>query len=415
MNQPSVTPPAAGRPERLLATLEQLLAIDATEVKGALDRASDLVGAVLDAEKVDVFVYDAGSQALVARGVSDTPLGRLEHEVGLDRMLLRNRGRTVATYITGRSWHTGRADQDPEESVGVKETLGIRSLLVAPLVVAGERRGVLAVCSTQPEHFTRDDLGFLEAVARWTGMVLHRAELVERIAIDAAAQARQATADELVTILAHDLRAPLTPLRGWLSMLHKQATIDGHAANIQATVAMERSLLRLERIIADLLDTTRLEQDIFALIAEPVDLGALARDTAGTLSAAEGRIEVVGLAELVVECDGQRVRQALENLLTNALTHAPSSAPIMVALRAETREDGEWAILSVGDRGPGIAPELLPRLFTRFSGSRATKGLGLGLYLARGIAAAHGGTLTVESEPGQGAIFRLALPLRQEL
>ncbi len=415
MNQPSATPPAAGRPERLLATLEQLLAIDATEVNSALNRASNLVAEVLGAEKVDIFLHEPSSQTLVARGTSDTPLGRLEHEIGLHLMPLANKGRTVETFVTGISWHTGRADQDPQELAGIKEGLGIRSMLIAPLVVAGELRGVLSVCSTQPEHFTRDDLGFLEAVARWTGMVLHRAELVEHIARDAAEKARRATADELVTVLAHDLRGPLTPLRGRLSMLLQRAEREGLTAFVHDALAMERSLLRLERLIADLLDSARLEQGIFALIPDVVNLGELVRDTAAMLNAGDGQIELAGPAELVVECDAQRVRQALENLLTNARAHAPSDVPIMVELRTETRTDGEWAILSVQDSGPGIAPELAPRLFTRFSGGRATKGLGLGLYLARGIAEAHGGTLTVESVPGQGATFRLALPLRQEL
>ena len=76
----------------------------------------------------------------------------------------------------------------------------------------------------------------------------------------------------------------------------------------------------------------------------------------------------------------------------------------------EEREDGAWALLTVRDSGPGIAPELLPKLFTRFARGEGSQGLGLGLYLARGIAEAHGGTLTVDSTPGKGTRFVLALP-----
>jgi signal transduction histidine kinase len=84
--------------------------------------------------------------------------------------------------------------------------------------------------------------------------------------------------------------------------------------------------------------------------------------------------------------------------------------PVIVELTTERRKGGNVAVITVKDAGPGITPDLLPRLFTRFTSGGAKRGLGLGLYLARGIAQAHGGTLTVDSTPGKGASFRLELP-----
>ena len=109
--------------------------------------------------------------------------------------------------------------------------------------------------------------------------------------------------------------------------------------------------------------------------------------------------------------DADRLRQALENLLGNALRHSPEGMPVIVEVTTERRENTTWAVITVQDAGPGIAPDLLPRLFTRFASGGNTKGLGLGLYLARGIAIAHGGTLTADAIPSKGASFRLALPL----
>jgi two-component system OmpR family sensor kinase len=114
---------------------------------------------------------------------------------------------------------------------------------------------------------------------------------------------------------------------------------------------------------------------------------------------------------LVLVADPDRLRQALENVLANALQHSPVGAAVGVAIVREQRSDGLWAVVSVQDQGPGIAPELLPRLFTRFAAGPQSVGLGLGLYLAHSIAAAHGGTLTVASTPGAGDCFQFALRL----
>jgi signal transduction histidine kinase len=108
--------------------------------------------------------------------------------------------------------------------------------------------------------------------------------------------------------------------------------------------------------------------------------------------------------------DPERVRQALENLLANALRHAPEGTCVRLDLRRDRRPTGAWVLLSMSDEGPGVAPELLPHLFERFTAGAGSQGLGLGLYLARRIAEAHGGTLTVQSSPGAGACFTISLP-----
>lgn len=399
------------RQSRRLATLEGLLAIQATDSKRALTQASQLVVETLKADKVDVFLYEPTVDTLVAAGTSDTPMGRRQIALGLNLLPVSNGGKTVDVFQTGEPYFSGHVEQDADELRGIKYGLGIRSAMAVPLDVDGIRRGAVQVDSAQPEWFAVEDLDFLGAVARWIGLVLHRAELVERITQEVSANARRAAADELVMILAHDLRGPLTALKGRVFMTKMRAEREGHQAYQVDVNAMLGAVDRLERMINDLLDTARLDQGIFTVMPEVVDLAALARETASILQTREGEIEVQTPDELCVEVDIQRIRQVLENLLTNARKHSLDGVPVSLDVRSETRDDGPWAIVTVSDTGPGIPPERLPTLFTRFSAGRGSKGLGLGLYLARGIAEAHGGTLTVDSKPGNGAAFRLAFPV----
>jgi DNA-binding CsgD family transcriptional regulator len=188
------------RDQRLLTTLQQLLAIEALDRTAALSEAADLVSAALSADKVDAFLYQDEIESLVALGTSDTPMGRRQHELGLDRLQLANDGRAVEVYRTGGSFITGRADEDPAEVRGLIEGLGIRSQILCPLRVRGECRGVLSAVSARADFFDEDDLRFLEAVAGWIGIVLHRAELIEERAQAAVRRGRQEAAAEVARL-----------------------------------------------------------------------------------------------------------------------------------------------------------------------------------------------------------------------
>src|SRR3954447_8059726 len=402
---------AGGEHDRLLVTLERLLAIEATEFGGALSQAASLVAEALGAEKVDAFILDPAVSTLVAVGVSDTPLGQRQVALGLNRLPLANGGRVVEIFESGTSYRTGRAERDARELVGIKQALGVRSTIGTLLRVDGAARGVLQASSTRPNAFAGRDLQFLEAVARWVGMVAHRAELVERIAAEAIERGRRRVAEELITVLAHDLRNYLTPLKGRIDLIRRRALRDGRQDFVADAEEMSLTLARLQRLIADLLDVGRLEQGIFAVDPQPIDLVALVQDAAARFRAEQTEICVEAPVQLVLSADPDRIDQALENLLANALKRSPEGAPVAVTAAEEQRETGRWAVVTVSDQGPGIPPEMLPRLFTRFAAGPGSTGLGLGLYLASNIAAAHDGTLKVDSTPGKGARFELALPV----
>lgn len=396
--------------DRRLITLERLLAIPAIDVTTALDQASQLVARELGADKVDAFLLDSTTGTLVAAGMTETPMLNRERAIGLDRLPLINGGWLAEVFDTGIPYLTGHADGDPRALPGFTQGLGVRSMMIVPFDVNNERRGVLQAVSTQTDQFSERDLDFLQAVARWMGMVAHKAELIEEITHEAAELGRRAAAEDLITILAHDLRNYLTPLKARIELIRQRAHRDHRARDLRDAIEAAAALDRLKRMISDLLDAGRLEQGLFTVTPIPVDLAPLVRETASAMRTPATDIQIHVFREVIVNADPERVRQALENLLTNAVQHAPPGTPVVVALNTARQDGRMWATIAVCDQGPGIPADILPQLFERFQRGPRSTGLGLGLYLAHQIALAHAGTLTAESSLGIGTCFCIALP-----
>jgi DNA-binding CsgD family transcriptional regulator len=186
--------------DRLLGTLEGLLAIRSLELRGALDEAAMPVLNALGADKIDVFLYQPESDSLVAMGASDTPLAHRQRQLGLDRLAIANGGRAVEAYRTGLPVVHGHVDEDEDELKGVKDGLGVRSQLNVPLHVNGELRGVLSAVSSQAERFTDRDLHFAQAIAGWIGIVTGRAELAGAMTQQAFERGRRDAAAELTRL-----------------------------------------------------------------------------------------------------------------------------------------------------------------------------------------------------------------------
>jgi two-component system, OmpR family, sensor kinase len=396
---------------RRLETLERLLAIEVGDLETALTHTCDVIAEAVRADKVDAFLYEPSKDTLVALGSSTQPLSSLQRKLGLDLLPVSNGGHVVSVFQTGQTFVSGRLDEDPDELKGVTQGLGVRSAIGVALDVAGNRRGMVMIASQQPDFFTAEDARFAESIVRWVGVVTHNAELTQEIARNAVERGRRTVAEELVTVLAHDLRNFVSPIGARLQVMQRRAASENRDRDVADSEAALRSVHRLSRLISDLLDVARLDQGVMKLDVQPVDLAKVASDVAGTLATPEHRVDVNFSEETIVAADTDRVRQTVENLVANAIRHSPEGAPVQIFVTTQRQPAHECGVLEVRDKGPGIAADIMPRVFERFAADRSSPGLGLGLYLAKSIAAAHGGDLTVVSPPGTGSRFTLTLPL----
>jgi PAS domain S-box-containing protein len=230
--------------------------------------------------------------------------------------------------------------------------------------------------------------------------------------VTALKQLQQLTRDFLA-LVAHDMRSPLQSVLMQLEVLLLRTQGAAAEVPVSALQSMRRSGQQLDRLVRDLLDASRIEARGLTLDVSAVDVAQLASavvsQLAGTLGSHPVRIDVEG-SPLPVSADARRVEQILTNLLENSSKYAAEGTPIRVVVSASAG----GTTLSVVDEGPGISPEELPRLFDRYFQTQQARskrrGLGLGLFITKGLVEAHGGIITVESALGRGSTFRVRLP-----
>ena len=222
--------------------------------------------------------------------------------------------------------------------------------------------------------------------------------------------------DDFMSMVSHELRTPLNTLhlQTQLRLNQLKAGRVGEIGQLQAMAERDdRQIRSMVRLIDDMLDVSRIRTGRLAVTPAATDLADLVRRTCDNFAeqaqAASSSVTLQAPDALVVECDPFRIEQVVTNLITNALRYG-GGTPVHVRVQWE----GELALVAVRDQGPGIAPEDQARIFGQFERSEAVRGkapgLGLGLYIARQIAEAHGGDIRVESRLGHGAEFQLRLP-----
>ncbi len=226
-------------------------------------------------------------------------------------------------------------------------------------------------------------------------------------------QARsEARLRSFVADASHELRTPVATIRGYAE-LYRVRGLEAKGALDDAMARTEAEAIRMGSLVDDLLTLARADQDR-PLDLAPVDLSELAADAAADARAVDQDrpIDTALAGPLEVAGDQARLRQVVANLLTNALVHTPAGTPV----RVETRRDGDTAVLTVSDDGPGMAPETTARAFERFyradpSRSRHSGGSGLGLSIVEAMVTAHHGTVALDSSPTNGTSVTVRLPL----
>jgi signal transduction histidine kinase len=218
--------------------------------------------------------------------------------------------------------------------------------------------------------------------------------------------------EDFLSVAAHELRNPLTAITGFAQLMQR-----GERYSERAVTAILSQTARLQRLVGDLVDASRLETGQLKLRRTRIDLVELVRASAEHAQATSARHSVrvsAPAGPLEGWWDRDRLDQVLGNLLSNAIKYAPAGGDV----RIQVDDLGAEARVSVEDRGLGIPPEALPRLFERFyrvqhPEAGEIQGLGLGLYITKSLVEAHGGRIAVESEPGRGSTFSFTLPYGQ--
>jgi len=339
---------------------------------------------------------------------------RAIEQSGLDADLDEAQGSSEAfEKLTSKTYDCLLVDHDLTDLSGTDFTRQLRergNLTPVVLVTRQQDEALLqtAVDAGITDFIPKGDLSPRRLALRVRFAIrIGRAE-AESAKLLAAANLAARARDDILAVVSHDLRGPLHAISLACEALREEAA--GAAARYIG--AIERASHRAERLIADLLDATAIENGALTLARGIVDASALVKQAAADheLLVKESGSQItahVPAEPTLVAADRDRVLQVLSNLIGNALKHA-RGAPIDI----ELQKRGKDAIIAVRDKGPGIEESALPHVFDRYWHGRTKKGgAGLGLAIAKGIVEAHGGSIRVAGKRGEGTEFSFTLPL----
>ncbi len=300
----------------------------------------------------------------------------------------------------------------PEEPPLVE--LGLRTRVIAPLQLGVRTIGALSLVRTEPGSFAPEEVELVSLLGRFVAAAVQniRTYDAERTTVEELRRLSELRAD-FVSLVSHELRSPMAAVIGSARTLQqrwRELRPEQREAFL-AVIGDETS--RLAALIGDVLDSSRIDAGTFGYTFTDVDLASVVREA----SAAAG----LGQDDVAIELDAppllptvrgdrERLRQLIDNLISNALKYSEAGSSVDVVAAAS---NGAIEV-RVRDRGPGVAPEHQRLIFEKFGRANvrdARPGTGLGLFISRSFAEAHGGSLTVESSLGEGATFVLRLPV----
>lgn len=336
--------------------------------------------------------------------------------------------------ISGKAFQTGAAHlyRTPAETAAAMRdvsaanrdilraaTLGVAeplSAIAIPLIAGETKVGVLMLENLrQPASFAPADLEFIQAVGDLIALSLNSARLRQDLTeTQAISEANRLKAD-VISILAHEMRTPLTSIKGYSTALLMDEIAFNPETQREFLQIIDEECDVLQDLIRDLLESSVIDAGLLKLELQPVKLERLTAEAMEDVARRSRQHRL--LADFspdfpLVEADPERITQVLRNLLDNAVKYSPAGGLIVVRGQAQAGE----VIVSVADQGVGIAPDDLNRLFERFfrvqSGQHIV-GSGLGLPIARTIIESHGGRIWAESQLGHGSTFYFTLPRRR--
>lgn len=294
------------------------------------------------------------------------------------------------------------------------ERYGIASMAVAPLRVRGRMLGTIVTWRDGGRSpYRADDLTLLQDLSDRAALAIDNAHLYQQV------QQALKHRTEFLSIASHELKTPLTSLKGYIQLLQRtlERSPDDSLRLKRTAASLQTQASRFETLVADLLDASRIQQGRLDLVPEPVDLRPLADEVLQRFAHVQieeqprrHRLVLDAPESLVGLWDRVRLDQVLTNLVANAIKYSPDGGEVRVTVGLQ----GSEAEIVVCDEGVGISAVEQAHLFQPFvrgSAGAHSGGTGLGLYISRTIVEQHGGRIQVESEPGRGSRFVVRLPL----
>jgi signal transduction histidine kinase len=381
----------------------------------------------LDAAEAGVMMlYDSSDQQLVMRAAH-----------GYDFSILKQVRLAPGEATCGTTFETGEAQFYPtaEAVVAARKNLSpanrkvvqaatarvkrVQSAVCIPLFTSEAKIGVLMLENQhRPGSFAHDDLVFLQAVADLIALSIENVRLKEELQITQSLEEANRLKAELISTLAHEMRTPLTSIKGYSTALLMEETTFSPETQQEFLQIIDEECTVLQDLIHDLLESSIIDAGLLKLEPQPIMLPRLAQDVVDDMIRRTRKHSFVVDFEKgangfpIVDADPRRIEQVLRNLLDNAVKYSPDGG--LVVVRGEIHKDE--VVVSVADQGVGIAPEHVNRLFEKFfrveSGlGRHVVGSGLGLPIARTIVESHGGRIWAESQEGEGTTLYFTLPL----
>ena len=292
------------------------------------------------------------------------------------------------------------------------DTLPMTEAMYVPLRTSGDALGVLRLRWRQDAPPTTEQRGLLEGFQRHIALVVDRQRLRDARAQGQALAESERLGHALLNAVSHELRTPIAALEAATTAL-----LSGPEPAVQRTLAEEirQASRRLNQLVANLLDMARIESGQVRPRLDWCDAADLVNAALARVESrlADRRVAVQVAPGLpLLRADARLLEQALVDLLLNAASHTPAGTPVEVSVAA----DGASLAIAIADRGPGLAPEALPRVFDKFyrAPGAAAGGTGLGLSIVKGFVDAHGGRVEAANRPAGGAVFTIRLPVEEQ-
>jgi signal transduction histidine kinase len=393
------------------------LLTSAETVDHAVGESIRIVCDLLGCSQMAVLLYDEDRDALVGHPPA---VGMDEERIEALEIPLAEPSLIATVHRTGTPLVSNEATSDRWIDSTLRDDLDIESLLVTPLSTGPHPIGVLLAINSRKGSFEDGDVRFTSLLGSRIAAVIESSTARER---ERALMQRLWEADrtktEFVSMLAHELRGPMTTIMGFSQTLSHQWEMvpDDKRQHFLDIITKETG--RLSRLVADLLDVSRMEAGTLRYDLVPMPLDDLIKTVLEVHTSLHRDHEIVfdvpdDLPKVMGDRD--RVRQVLINLLTNATHYSPEGTKIKLSVAPS--DDGREVTVSVADQGIGIAPQDVDKVFSKFvmlpKPTWVKKGTGLGLYITKGIVDAHGGRIWIDSEPGKGAVFNFTLNVARD-